>query len=410
MKKVLIVDDDPSILKIASMRLRAEAVEILTAGDGAEGLRLIREHRPAVVVLDLMMPKMHGFTVLQQIRGDPLLRSIKVLVTSAKGYASDIEQIRRQGADRYLRKPYDLQEFWEAVAELLGERKARFLVRFWGTRGSIATPGPATVKYGGNTACTEIRCGDHLLILDAGTGIRMLGVALLEEFEQRPIKGHIFVGHTHWDHIQGFPFFAPAFQTGNEFTIYSLRGAEKPLERIFRGQMDSDYFPVRLTDMKAQLKFTELESDVDIGGVRVSYVFLNHPGLAVGFRVRFEGRSLTYISDHETYGRLRAGESGSDSMDAEVAGFAANSDLLICEAQYTEEEYELKRGWGHSTFLDVLERTAQARAKSLAIFHHDPSHDDQFLDGMEDYCRETIQERNYGFRCFLAREGMAVEL
>jgi ribonuclease Z len=144
--------------------------------------------------------------------------------------------------------------------------------------------------------------------------------------------------------------------------------------------------------------------------VRVSYVFLNHPGLAVGFRVRFEGRSLTYISDHETYGRLRAGESGSDSMDAEVAGFAANSDLLICEAQYTEEEYELKRGWGHSTFLDVLERTAQARAKSLAIFHHDPSHDDQFLDGMEDYCRETIQERNYGFRCFLAREGMALEL
>ena len=410
MKKVLIVDDDPSILKIASMRLRAEAVEILTAGDGAEGLRLAREHRPAVVVLDLMMPKVHGFTVLQQIREDPALRQIKILVTSAKGYASDVERIQQLGADRYLRKPYDLQEFWEVVSELLGERKARFAVRFWGTRGSIATPGPATVKYGGNTACTEVRCGQHLLILDAGTGIRMLGLSLNEEFEGRPIRGHIFVGHTHWDHIQGFPFFEPAFKAGNEFTIYSLRGAEKPLERIFRGQMDSDYFPVRLTDLKANLKFSELESDVDLGGPRVSYVFLNHPGLAVGFRIRFEGRSVTYISDHETYSRLNPEGQTPSPLDLEIARFAANTELLICEAQYTEEEYESKRGWGHSTFLDVLERAAQARAKSLAVFHHDPSHDDRFLDGIEEFCSQTVQERNYGFRCFLAREGMTVEL
>ena len=410
MKKVLIVDDDPSILKIASMRLRAESVEVLTAGDGAEGLRMIREHRPAVVVLDLMMPKIHGFSVLQQIRSDPALRPVKVLVTSAKGYDSDVERIQQLGADRYLHKPYDLQEFWEMVAELLGERKARFSVRFWGTRGSIATPGPATVKYGGNTACTEVRCGQHLLILDAGTGIRMLGLSLQEEFEGRRLKGHIFVGHTHWDHIQGFPFFAPAFNADNEFTIYSLHGAEKPLERIFRGQMDSDYFPVRMTDMKANLKFSELESDVDLGGPRVSYVFLNHPGLAVGFRIRFEGRSLTYISDHESYGRLNPEGQHPNPMDLEIEQFAANTELLISEAQYTEEEYEEKRGWGHSSFLDVLERAAHARAKALAVFHHDPSHEDQFLDNVEAYCNQTVQERNYGFRCFLAREGMTVEL
>ena len=410
MKKVLIVDDDPSILKIASMRLRAEAVEVLTAGDGAEGLRMIRDHRPAVVILDLMMPKVHGFSVLQQVRSDPSLRTTKILITSAKGYAADVERIQKLGADRYLHKPYDLQELWEVVSELLGERKARFLVRFWGTRGSIATPGPATVKYGGNTACTEVRCGQQLLILDAGTGIRSLGVSLMEEFANRPICGHIFVGHTHWDHIQGFPFFEPAFVPGNEFTIYSLRGAEKPLEKIFRGQMDGDYFPVRLSEMQAHLKFSELESDVDLGGVRVSYVFLNHPGVAVGFRVRYEGRSLTYISDHETYGRLNPAGRNPDPMDLEVANFAAHSDLLICEAQYSEAEYEKKKGWGHSTFLDALERAAQARAKSMAIFHHDPSHDDVFLDGVEDFCQRTIQERDYGFRCFLAREGMTVEL
>jgi phosphoribosyl 1,2-cyclic phosphodiesterase len=249
-----------------------------------------------------------------------------------------------------------------------------------------------------------------LLIIDAGTGIRALGVSLMEEFAGKPIRGHIFVGHTHWDHIQGFPFFEPAFLPGNEFTIYSLRGAEKPLERIFRGQMDGDYFPVRLSEMQARLKFSELEAEVDLGGPRVSYVFLNHPGVAVGFRVRFEGRSLTYISDHETYGRMNPGGPNPDPMDLEVANFAAHSDLLICEAQYTEQEYLKKRGWGHSTFLDALERTAQAGAKSVAIFHHDPSHDDPFLDGMENFCQQTIAERNYKFRCFLAREGMSVDL
>jgi phosphoribosyl 1,2-cyclic phosphodiesterase len=410
MKLVLVVDDDPSILKIASMRLRAEAVEVITARDGVEALRMIRDHRPALVVLDLMMPKVHGFSVLQEVRSDPSLRTTKILVTSAKGYSTDVERIQKLGADRYLHKPYDLQEFWEVVSELLGERKSLFLVRFWGTRGSIATPGPATVKYGGNTPCTEIRCGQQLLIIDAGTGIRALGVSLMEEFAGKPIRGHIFVGHTHWDHIQGFPFFEPAFLPGNEFTIYSLRGAEKPLERIFRGQMDGDYFPVRLSEMQARLKFSELEAEVDLGGPRVSYVFLNHPGVAVGFRVRFEGRSLTYISDHETYGRMNPGGPNPDPMDLEVANFAAHSDLLICEAQYTEQEYLKKRGWGHSTFLDALERTAQAGAKSVAIFHHDPSHDDPFLDGMENFCQQTIAERNYKFRCFLAREGMSVDL
>ena len=410
MKKILIVDDDASVLAIAKKRLATEAVETLTANDGAEGLRLAMENRPDLIILDLMMPKMHGYTVVQEIRNDPALRHIKILITSAKTYSSDIERALRLGADRYLNKPYNLQEFWDVVAELLGERQGRFLVRFWGTRGSIATPGPNTVKYGGNTACTEVRCGEQLLILDAGTGIRPLGLVLMEEFGERPIQGHIFVGHTHWDHIQGFPFFEPAFVAGNEFAIYSLRGADKPLEKVFRGQMDGNYFPVLLNELKAKLTFCELESEVELGDTRVSYTFLNHPGLAVGFRITYNGRSLAYISDHETYGRLNPEAGYPHPLDLEIARFAENVDLLICEAQYTEEEYEQKKGWGHSTFLDALERAAQARAKCLAIFHHDPSHDDVFLDGIQEFCQRTIRERNHTFTCFLTQEGMSVEL
>jgi phosphoribosyl 1,2-cyclic phosphodiesterase len=410
MKKVLVVDDDPAILTIASNRLQAEGVQTLTADNGADGLHMVREHRPDVVVVDLMMPKMHGYTLIQEIRNDPNLSHVKILVTSAKTYSSDIERTRRLGADRYLSKPYDLQVFWDTIAELLEGKQPPFTIRFWGTRGSIATPGLDTIKYGGNTACTEVRCGEQLLILDAGTGIRVLGLSLLREFQQRPIKGHIFVGHTHWDHIQGFPFFAPAFNPSNEFAIYSLHGAEKPLDKVFRGQMDNDYFPVLLSDMKANLKFCELESEVHLGETHVSYIFLNHPGLAVGFRISFAGRSLAYISDHENYGRLAPGGPSPNPMDLEIARFGENAELLISEAQYTEEEYAQKKGWGHSTFLDALERAAQAKVKRLAIFHHDPSHDDAFLDRIQEFCQQTIADRKYTFSCFLAQEGTSIEL
>ena len=410
MKKVLLIDDNPAILTFMSKRLQAEAVATLTASNGTEGLRLVREARPDVVVLDLMMPGMHGYTLIQEIRNNPELSQIKILVISAKTYAADVERAKRLGADRYLSKPFDLQVFWDTIAELLEEDPPHFTIRFWGARGSIATPGQATVKYGGNTSCTEVRCGNQLLILDAGTGIRVLGLSLLREFGQKPIHGHIFVSHTHWDHIQGFPFFAPAFISGNKFMIYSLHGAEKPLEKVFRGQMDNDYFPVLLSDMMANLEFRELEADVNLGEIKVSYIFLNHPGLAIGFRISFAGRTLVYLSDHENYARLAPSGPNANPQDAEIARFAENADLLIAEAQYTEEEYLQKKGWGHSTFLDALCLAAQAKVKRLAIFHHDPSHDDAFLDQTLEFCQKTMAERNYTFTCMMAQEGATIEL
>src|ERR1051326_6912430 len=175
MKRVLVVDDDPAMLTLATNRLQTESVQVLTADNGAEGLHMAREHRPDVVVLDLMMPKMHGYTLIQEIRNNADLGHVKIMVTSAKTYPSDIERTRRLGADRYLAKPYDLQDFWNTIAELLEDKRPPFTVRFWGTRGSIATPGEDTNKYGGNTSCNEVRGGDQLLILDAGTGLRVLG-------------------------------------------------------------------------------------------------------------------------------------------------------------------------------------------------------------------------------------------
>ncbi|MFC1680069.1 MBL fold metallo-hydrolase, partial [Elusimicrobiota bacterium] len=255
-----------------------------------------------------------------------------------------------------------------------------FSIRFWGTRGSSPVPGPGTIRYGGNTACTEIRVGGEIIIVDCGSGLRELGMSLVKEFGKEPIRGHIFVGHTHWDHIQGFPFFFPVYIKQNRFKVYSVHGAGKSLERVFRGQMVADYFPVPLENLACELDFVEMERSVDIGPVKVRYHFLNHPGITIGFRFEAYGKTLCYISDHESYVRFQGESEMTRQKEAELVEFVRGCDILISEAQYTEEEYEYKRGWGHSTFTDVVDRAIASKCKHLVLFHHDPVHTDEMMD------------------------------
>ncbi len=266
------------------------------------------------------------------------------------------------------------------------------------------------MRYGGNTSCTEIRLGKELIIVDCGSGVRELGIALLKEYGEKRIDGHIFVGHTHWDHIQGFPFFTPLYVPQNHFTVYSVRGAGKSLERVFRGQMAADYFPVPLKSLSSHLKFVELEEAVKIGEAKVSYFFLNHPGVSIGFRFEYAGKAISYLSDHETFWRLGGKNDHTKRQDDAVAAFAKGSDILICEAQYDEEEYKLKKGWGHSTFNDVVDRALQAEAKHLSLFHHDPEHTDEIMDGYVEHCNERIRAAGSLMRCTGAQEKESLTL
>jgi len=415
MATVLIIDDDPIVQTIVSRILEGEGHSVISATDGESGLQLALTQKPDIAILDLMMPRMHGFAVIEAIRRDALLARLKIIVCSMKSYASDARTALNLGADRFLVKPVPPTEMIRTVAELIAERPpkpepaANFSVKFWGTRGSIATPGPRTVRYGGNTSCTEVRYGEHILILDAGTGIRELGDSLMTEFQGRPLRAHIFIGHTHWDHIQGFPFFIPAYVPGNEISLYSLRGAGKPLEKIFIGQMDNDYFPVVLSDLRARLNFIELHEPVTIGPLRVDFTHLNHPGLAIGFRISAGGKSVAYCSDHESFSRMYGSDAGA-AEDRRITEFVRGVDLFISEAQYTDEEYTTKKGWGHSTFDDALRTAAEAQVRRLAIFHHDPAHDDAFMDRILEDCRQKIGASGLKFECSIARESEVVEL
>ena len=283
-------------------------------------------------------------------------------------------------------------------------------IRFWGVRGSIASPGPRTVRYGGNTPCVEIRVADQLMIVDSGTGIRELGISLLKEAAGAPISGSLFIGHTHWDHIQGFPFFAPLYLPTTKFSVYGVPGTTKPFADVMAGQMNSTYFPVQMKDLGARPEFIELRDAIMVGPVKVSFHYLNHPGITVGYRFEHAGKIISYISDHEPYAKLNAKGEFSDSEDAAVARFVEGSDLLICEAQYTADEYKLKKGWGHSTFDDVLDLAQKAGVKRLALFHHDPAHDDDAMDALTSSCVAIVSSRKAALEVFAAREGLCVNL
>ena len=403
------VDDDPGMLELMTYALKNN-FEVQTASDGLAGLELIKSEKPDLVILDLLMPRMHGFEVCKKIREDERLKDTKVLISSSKSYVHDINNAKDAGADMYIVKPFEIESLIGKIEELIGGIRTPLKLRFWGTRGSLPSPGPATQRYGGNTPCTELRIGDLVIIIDAGSGIRDLGNTLMKEFKGKPIEAHMFIGHTHWDHIQGMPFFTPFYLPQNKFTVYGVHGTTQSFADILTAQMSPTYFPVAMKELSSRINIVELSRVTNLGPVKVSYHYLNHPGITVGFRFESKDWAVSYISDHEPYGKLNeTGEFG-DKEDADIAKFVKGSDLLISESQYTEEEYKLKRSWGHSTFTDVIDLALKAEVKQLALFHHDPSHTDEMMDRFVEECQSYIQKKGKTLPCFAAKEGMQISL
>jgi phosphoribosyl 1,2-cyclic phosphodiesterase len=259
-------------------------------------------------------------------------------------------------------------------------------LHFWGVRGSIPTPGPSTVHFGGNTSCVEVRCGERLIVLDGGTGLRPLGDKLLAEM---PIHASMFFSHVHWDHIQGFPFFKPAFAPGNHFDLYGGSNLSTTLSETLSGQMNFPNFPVTLEQMAADMVFHAFDDGqiIDLGDdIKVKSLSLNHPNGCYGYRVEHGGKVVTYCTDTEHR----------DEPDANVLELADGADIFIYDAQYGEKEYAgedggfPKVGWGHSTFEEGARLARSANVKRLVLFHHDPAHDDEKVADMERRCRELF--------------------
>lgn len=283
-------------------------------------------------------------------------------------------------------------------------------VRFWGTRGSIAAPGDRTAHYGGNTSCTEVRTPDGtLIVLDCGTGARELGLHLTQT-RRPPIHLHLLIGHTHWDHIQGFPFFVPAFVPGVELNVYAPLGFQQSLEEAMAGQMEYSYFPVKLRDLRSRIHFTELEEGFfRVGDVLVETQYLNHTAPTIAYRITSAGTTIVYMTDHEPFWRPEGGILHHPGDQRHVA-FMRGADLVIHDAQYTEDEYRQRVGWGHSTVDYAVDVAMEAGARRVALFHHDPTHDDAAMRRIETAARTRARTAGSGIEVFAAREGMALTL
>ena len=426
-RRVVVADDVQDIAEFVCRVLTREGFDVTIAEDGEQALQKIAEIAPDLVVLDIMLPKLHGIDVLKQIpsvAGKP----IGVIVCSAKSFKPEVDQACQLGAFAFLAKPFSRAELMEKVsgyfasldtaacaggrasegAVLLAEEPfipaldlSRGYWRLWGTRGSTPIANARFLRHGGNTSCFEVRCGEEVIVIDAGSGIRELGNDLMQQPGGKKI--HLFIGHTHWDHIQGFPFFAPAYVPGNEIHIYAAHGFGKELEAIFRGQLDRDYFPVDLEEMQARIRFHVLaENPVQIGRAKIFWDYTNHPGATIGFRVETPGKRMAYITDNEFLkGYLGnpvevRGDSPLMKAFQKMVAFVAGSDLLISEAQYTNEEYVKKVGWGHSSVTNACVLAAQADVRRWLVTHHDPTHDDEFLDRKLNLTRQILA--NLGFR------------
>jgi phosphoribosyl 1,2-cyclic phosphodiesterase len=410
MVKVLLIEEDAEIRALAERTLSTAEMTVESATGYASGLTLLRSQPPTALVIGITVPDLRGYDLLQEVRHDPQFQDLPIVISSAQSYPADARKGKELGADEYVVKPYEGKQLLDAVWSAIEIRSTIFRVKFWGTRGSIATPGPETIRYGGNTSCVEVRCGDDIMIFDCGTGIRELGISLAREYAERNLEVHLFVSHTHWDHIQGFPFFQPAYRAGNRVNIYSLHSPDRSLERLFTGQMDGNYFPVTLDDLMARLHFEELNGDVQIGDVKISHMHLNHPGLALSFRAESKGRSVVYMTDHEPYHKLLGESPHTKKLDGEIDAFAKDADLLIREAQYTDEEYITKRGWGHSATSDAVTSAVNAEAKRLVLFHHDPMHDDQQIDSMVEFCRNKINQQGKDVRVIGAADKLTLRI
>ena len=322
--RILVAEDVDVIFTMIDRVLKGQGYQVIHARDGEQCLDLAFAQPPDLVILDLMMPKIHGLDVLKALRADDKTRDVGVIICSAKNFKTEVDQARELGTFGFLPKPFHRRDLLAIVERFFTSqddsqalppptttikehsqtevykpqlKSPNGFFKFWGTRGSVPVSGPRFVRHGGNTTCAELNYGEDRIIFDAGSGIRDLGTDIMAG---KPCRLHLFITHTHWDHIQGFPFFGPAFVSDFDITIYGSPNLDKDLESIFKGQLDRSYFPVQMEDMKANLTFKHLDdAPIEIGDIRISWDYTMHPSATVGFKAEIKGKKVAFVPDNE---------------------------------------------------------------------------------------------------------------
>ena len=405
--RALIVDDDRAMAKVASGLLDSDGIESEIADLDGDILEQVRSMAYDVVPLDIMMPNTDGLELCRQIRQDASLDGVKVVIVSGKAYDIDKRRAKDLKADGYITKPLDVGKF---APEIRAVVESTFTVSFWGVRGTLPVPGSKSLRYGGNTSCVTMAFpNNRTLIFDAGLGIKALSDHVMTERGGK-ISGHLFIFHPHWDHINAFPFFAPFYVPGNSFEVIGAKHGDQSIKDLVSAQMDGVFFPILVTDMAASITFRDIgEETITIDGdIVMQSMLLSHPGTCLGYRVTFGGKSVCYVTDNELYTK----ESGfqNESYEDKLITFIRNTDILITDTTYFDEDYKTKIHWGHSSVGRVVEVAAAAGVKNLHLFHHDPGQFDDDIDRKLDVARDMMEALGSTTQVVAPQEGSVFRL
>ena len=401
-----LVDDDPEVLTLLGRTLEEAGHRVESSPSALQALRQIPMSRPDVVITDIMMPEMDGFELTRELRRRPELGHMKIVVLSAKSYDFDRRRAKELGADGYLTKPFQRETLLGSIERILS---SEVVVEYWGVHGTLPTPGAAYVRYGGNTPCVSVEVGEEpLTIFDCGSGIKKLSDRLAAAPRGR-VSARIFVSHTHWDHINTIPFFAPLYGRGNQIEIYGPHQGDLPIDRAISAQMESVYFPVTVREFGARVVYRDLrEETLELGKLRIDTMLLSHPGNCLGYRLSARGRVVCYITDNELY---PPGHSHHNPRYVEqLTAFVRGADVLITDATYRDDEYPAKVDWGHSSVGQVAELAAKAKVKRLHLFHHDPDQTDDDIDQKLAEARTRLERLGATLECDAPAEGSSLSL
>jgi ribonuclease BN (tRNA processing enzyme)/ActR/RegA family two-component response regulator len=437
-KKILVADPSLDFLCSFKKNPNAHNFTIEIALTGLDCLKKVETFQPDLLIVDFMLPGMHGIEILNTIKNNDLLKKPGIILSSYNTLVQNYNSAIKLGAAYFIEKPCTLDKFFEIIDTFfkgmlvpipfsqkpakvnstphpLAIPKNPSYLKLWGTRGSNPVAGAEYVRFGGSTPSLEIRNGEDILLIDAGTGIRGLGQVLHDQQEK---KINILLSHTHWDHLLGFPFFYPIYREGQEIHIWAPVGFEKTTKELFSDMLAYAYFPVSLDDIQSTIFFHDLrdKQTIDFGSIRISTHYAYHPGPTLCFKIEIKGLKIGYVTDNEFLMGCHLPCTKANENEELFApyqsliSFLSNCDLLIHESQYFDKEYETRLGWGHSSITNASLLVKKAGIKRWIITHHDPRHNDELLLQKYQQHLSIMDELQHKCKIQLGYDGMMIAL
>lgn len=440
-KRILLALNLERVSKELQSHPKAKEYEFSVVQDGLSFDEKVQSFQPDLILLMVMLPKIHGIDLLAKLRENEKTKNIGVIMCSTRLMIQDYHAAMEHRADYFLECPFQPEFFFQLVERFFqGNLKPdpfhtedlipqnddgtwytpsfhnpENYLKFWGTRGSSTVAGAEYVRFGGNSCCLEVRLGNELVIFDAGTGIRPLGYKILEMGVKTV---HIFLGHTHWDHIIGFPFFEPLYHPDFTIHIWAPEGFGRSTKDLFTQLLAYEFFPIRLEELQANLVFHQIldTTPVELGNLTIDFHYTFHPGVTFGFKIKTKRRTIGYVTDNEMligyHGHPNNIQEDSPELDGHrsLIRFFEGCDLIIHEAQYTPQEYKEKVGWGHSSISNAAILLKYCKSPEWFITHHDPKHTDHELFKKFQLHKDIMQDCKIPTHIHMAYDGLTLSV